>query len=133
MDKKRFKIEFWFKVFLAGGIFPLIVYPFMIFLARFYGPLFELSRHWWLPFAFGFWNIFYFFVVKECKKTCKDRVSRLLGHGALLGLILAIFLISKANLTGAAFWTRILITPILVGVEWRYATAYFNHIFNLKD
>ena len=130
---KKVRFSFWVKVFVAGTIFPALIYPIVVFLGNYYSSIYDLGRMWWIPFFFGFWNLFCFLTLDIKKRFIKHRVMRLLECGAILGLILAVIIVLQRKLEGIDMLLRIIAGPIIGAVMWRYFTAYFNHLFGIED
>jgi hypothetical protein len=130
---KKVRFSFWVKVFVAGTIFPAIMYPIIVLLGNYYSSIYDLGRMWWMPFFFGFWNLFCFLSLDIKKRFIKHRVNRLLECGAILGLILAVIIVLQQKLDGVDMVLRLIAGPVIVALIWRYFTAYFNHLFGIED
>jgi hypothetical protein len=119
------------KAFMAGIFIPAILFPILYGSARMYGPIYELISLWWIPLLFGIWNVAYFYIGKRC--MIKDENLRLFTTGASLGLLVGIALIIENNYTGIDLITRIVVSPFLAAIIWRYGVHYLNGSLDLKE
>lgn len=131
------------KAFAAGAVFPTAVLPFVYAILFFFGhagvhsaplqfmPLF-------LPIIFGLWNVLYFKIGGRC--PVKSRSSRMACHGALLGLMAALFGVFLFGIpelifgiTGGLRFLPLVFVPILYGLIWRFIVGPLNNLFGLED
>lgn len=126
------------KAFISGLAFPAVFLPFIYSLLYTSGnvALRQYPLHLiplFIPIIFGFWNIIYFWLGNSY--PIKNKNTRILFHGALLGLILAFIGVFKIglpallfSLTGTIQYLPLIVAPILYALIWRYIVNPLNNI-----
>jgi hypothetical protein len=127
------------KAFIAGLAFPATVFPIIysvILSVEALSPLRMLPLYF-IPLAWGIWNVLYFAVGKRC--PIKNQNYRLWATGAILGFLLALFVVFIFRIpilfgfSGIVQYAPLIMITIIYSIIWRYVVKYLNGLLGLED
>jgi len=127
------------KAFIAGLAFPATIFPIIYFIISSVEGLAVLRTLpiYFVPLAWGVWNVIYFAVGKKCPIVKQN--LRLYAHGAILGFIAALLVVFAFKIplllgaTGSFIYAPLVVAPAIYSILWRYFVKYLNSLIGLED
>ena len=128
------------KIFVAGLVFPSILFPFFELFLAVYGAMaiFNEVPAYLVGIIWGIWNLLYFTIVKDRIDHVPSKRLVFGIYGAMLGLLLyfiatlAFHAPSVLQLPSWLVYSLVLIVPVVYFLVWYYLVAWFNDLMGFE-